>query len=82
MKRYAMTTYAAWDGRQERVLRRERDLMLPLHEPRCAGRGCEQKAGCERYNRLVYENLTRNSKKGHSVAMTLVDDDGVCRRKL
>ncbi len=82
MKRYAMTTYAAWDGRQERVLRRERDLMLPRDVTRCVGRNCAERDECERYKRAVFEANARSSHKGYSIAMTLVDDDGVCRRKL
>ena len=76
MKRYVTTDING------RLVRRERDLMLPLHEPRCAGKGCEQRDTCERYNRLVFEANRRSAQKGYSISMTLADDSGMCRRKL
>lgn len=62
--------------------RKSRATMLPPSEPRCVGRDCQHRAVCKRYTQLVYENLTVNARKGHSVAMTLADEDGLCRRMM
>lgn len=56
--------------------------ILPAHEARCGGRGCQERFDCVRYTRLVHENLTKNAHKGHKVAVSMIDDDGVCRRKV
>lgn len=56
--------------------------ILPLHEPRCCGRGCDERQTCVRYTRLVYENLTTNSWKGLAVVMSMQDESGACRRKI
>lgn len=62
--------------------RKSRAVMLAVQEPRCVGRECNDRNTCKRYTQLVYENLTVNARKGHSVAMTMIESDGVCRKRV
>lgn len=55
--------------------------VLPRGEPRCMGRDCEERQGCERYQRAIYEALTRNAQKGDTLLASMRSDDGHCRRK-
>lgn len=67
---------------KSRPHRKSRAMFLSVQEPRCVGRDCDSRNECKRYTQLVYENLTVNARKGHSVAMSMVEDDGICRRKI
>ena len=62
--------------------RKSRAVMMAVQEPRCVGRDCSTRNDCKRYTQLVYENLTVNARKGHSVAMTMIESDGVCRKRV
>lgn len=63
--------------------RPSRATRLPKDEARCFGRECSDKAACKRHAELVYENnLPRGSFRGNVVAMSMAEEDGVCRRKI
>lgn len=61
---------------------KSRERILPVKEPRCAGRACDSRSDCERYQRAVFEAVTPNAPKGKVLMMNMADSDGVCRRKV
>lgn len=71
-------TLSVGTRRNERIT----NHVMPKQEPRCVGRGCDQRGACERYQRAVFESSHRNAQKGAVLMMSMADSDGVCRRKM